>query len=410
LNYAPELIGVGKFTGEIGRHFSDQGVDVIVVAAQPHYPEWQVLAPARNRYSVMQGRDGRIFRCPLFLRRPMRGVWRILAPATFTVTSLPVLVWAIIRYRPSTILCVEPTLFAAPAALALASLFKSRAVLHVQDLEVDAAFAVGHIGANRQIKSLAKAIESILLRKYDVVVTISRNMQEKLAEMGVPRERLELVRNWVDFEQIKPANKPSCYRNELGFSPFDYVVQYSGSIGRKQALHTLLEAARLLSDKTGIRFLIAGEGPEKDGLVRNYGALPNVTFLGLQPPNRMNEFLACADLHVIPQLAGAADLVLPSKLGGMLASGRPVLVQAAPCTELSTFLGKAVAYCEPGSADDMASAILRCHANRYNDSRMDWRLQLASQLSKRVAMDQFTRICELERPPVAVGANARAFQ
>ena len=65
------------------------------------------------------------------------------------------------------------------------------------------------------------------------------------------------------------------------------------------------------------------------------GALPNVRFLDLQPNDRLNDLLGLADIHLLPQRSGAADLVMPSKLTGMLASGRAILATASPETQLS---------------------------------------------------------------------------
>ncbi len=85
----------------------------------------------------------------------------------------------------------------------------------------------------------------------------------------------------------------------------------------------MLDAARLLKDRPDLYFVVAGDGPEKARLMRDYADLPNLRFLPLQPEERLCELLNLADLHVLPQSSGAADLVLPSKLGGMLASGKP---------------------------------------------------------------------------------------
>ncbi len=91
-------------------------------------------------------KDGvRVTRCPLILKRPMKGIWRLIAPLSFAVTSAPIAIWSTLRQRPKTVVVVEPTLFVAPMALLCARLVGARTLLHVQDLEVDAAFAMGHL-------------------------------------------------------------------------------------------------------------------------------------------------------------------------------------------------------------------------------------------------------------------------
>src|SRR5208337_4753655 len=111
-----------------------------------------------------------ILRCPLLLRAEMRGIWRLLAPLSFAVTSAPVTLWKIVTERPAIVLCIEPTFFVAPIAL-LARFSGARVILHVQDLEIDAAFAVGHLRGDR-LTNFALWLEPRLLRRFSSVVTI----------------------------------------------------------------------------------------------------------------------------------------------------------------------------------------------------------------------------------------------
>lgn len=165
---------------------------------------------------------------------------------------------------------------------------------------------------------------------------------------------------------------------------------YSGNLGAKQGLNVLLEAAERLSDQPRIRFVIAGEGPAKPDLIARYGALPNVRFSPFQPYERFSTFLGLADLHVLPQEADAADLVLPSKLGGMLASGRRIVAMAAPATELAAFLADAAILVEPGDASVLAAAIRAAAAMRRDDKgQAERRRSLALRLSKRRGLMSF---------------------
>jgi colanic acid biosynthesis glycosyl transferase WcaI len=166
-----------------------------------------------------------------------------------------------------------------------------------------------------------------------------------------------VVRNWVDLAHIFPLREASPYRAELGFRNGDFVVLYSGNIGAKQELDVLLQAAEELAPEGRIQVVVAGEGPAKAELQARFGHLPNLRFLPFQPYARLNAFLNMPDLHVLPQDRSTADLVLPSKLGGMLASGKPILVTAEPETELAQVLGDAVAYAMPGCARSLAEAI-----------------------------------------------------
>lgn len=390
INYAPEPIGVGRYTGELGAYLSQQGVEVEVIAAIPHYPGWAPRDGYGNVYKVEYRAATRVTRCPLVLREKMSGIWRVLAPLSFAVSSAPVAIWRILTFRPDTVLCVEPTLFNAPIALFFSKLIGARTVLHVQDLEIDAAFAVGHLAGN-WMQRISALFERTVLRSFDAVVTISNRMQERLEAKGVTNQRLSVARNWVDLEKIKPLNRPSMFRHELAVSEETFVVLYSGNIGLKQALNLVLEAATQLVAFPNFLFVIAGEGPEKPVLVDMYRHLPNVRFLPLQSEENLCELLNLADVHILPQHRGTADLVLPSKIGGMLASGKACIVMAEPGTEMHEFLAGAVIVVEPGNSEALANAILTANGTELDFRRKD-RLNLAKRFQSSINLTLLRRV------------------
>jgi colanic acid biosynthesis glycosyl transferase WcaI len=106
-----------------------------------------------------------------------------------------------------------------------------------------------------------------------------------------------------------------------------------------------------------IRFVLCGDGPYKAVLQNLAAGLTNVQFLGLQAGESFAELLKTADVHLIPQKAEAADLVLPSKLGGIFASGQPVIVMAKPGTGLAAEVAGAGLIIPPGDALALADAI-----------------------------------------------------
>jgi colanic acid biosynthesis glycosyl transferase WcaI len=160
--------------------------------------------------------------------------------------------------------------------------------------------------------------------------------------------------NWIDLDTVRPLTAPSSYRAELGIPADAVVALYSGNMGGKQGL---AEAARLLADEAGLQFVFCGNGAGKAELVRLTQGLPNVRFLDLQPMARLNDLLGLADIHLLPQRADAADLVMPSKLTGMLASGRAVVATAHADTELGRVLSSCGVLVTPGDAVGFAAAI-----------------------------------------------------
>jgi len=386
INYAPELAGVGKFTGEIGAHLAAAGHQLTVVTAPPHYPGWRA-GPGYSAGAWRTERHGQttVYRCPLYLNAEMRGFRRLLAPLTFALSSAPVALGQILTRRPGVVIAVEPTLFSAPVALFAARLVGASTVLHVQDLEVDAAFAMGHLGGGL-LGKLGRAWERRVLAGFDRVITISNKMAERLVAKGVKPDRLAVVRNWVDLGLIQPRPVSQRYRAELGLKASDFVALYSGNLGAKQGVGLLVEAARRLPD---IVFAVAGQGPMRRELEAVAERLPNLRLLDFQPEARFGEFLSIADVHVLPQERDAADLLLPSKLGGMLASGRPVIVTAEPDTELGEFLGDSCELTPPGDAEALAAALSQAKAAPPAPAKQAKRLALAATLAKDAGLAAF---------------------
>lgn len=356
INYAPESIGVGKYTGEMAGWLAARGHEVRVVTAPPYYPAWRVApgyAGWRYRREWMAGVE--VWRCPIWVPSHPTGPRRIAHVASFAAAGFPVML-AQRRWRPDLVLAVEPTLLCAVAALALARSCGARSWLHVQDFELDAAFALGLLASPRARRAMA-ALERRLMERFDRVSTISRAMRGRLIEKGVEEGRTALFPNWVDLETIRPLPYESPLKKVLDIPTETRVALYAGSIGRKQGLEVLVEAARLLVGRTDLLFLLCGNGAGRARLVQAADGLPNVRFLPLQPPDELNALLNIADLHLLPQLPGAADLVMPSKLGGMLASGRPIVATAVPGTEVHEVVQRCGVVVPPERPEILANAI-----------------------------------------------------
>jgi colanic acid biosynthesis glycosyl transferase WcaI len=128
-------------------------------------------------------------------------------------------------------------------------------------------------------------------------------------------------------------------------------------MSNKQGLELIVEAARKLDrHDSNIRFVLCGAGPHKATLQSLAEGLTNIQFLGLQAGESFARLLETADFHLIPQKAAAADLVLPSKLGGIFATGRPVIVMANPGTGLAAEVAGAGLVIPPGDASALAAA------------------------------------------------------
>lgn len=337
INYAPELTGAGKYTSEMAEWLAEQQHEVRVITAPPYYPSWQIEKGYQPWVYTREWLHGvEVFRCPIWVTERPNGIQRLVHLASFALSSLAVLIQHLF-WRPDVILVVEPAFFCVPAALVMARLTGARSWLHIQDFEVDAAFALKALPSIDWLKRLAGEIERWLMQRFDRVSSISTQMVDRCIDKGVPSERTVLLPNWVDCERIYPLSRPSSLRTRLGFSKADTVVLYSGNMGAKQGLDLLLDAAQLVPD---FQFVLCGEGSARARLQERVKAqrLSNVHFLPLQPFAQLNDLLNMADIHALVQRDAPADLVMPSKLVGMLASGRPILATARPDTAIAAVM------------------------------------------------------------------------
>jgi len=358
LNYAPEPTGIGKYTGEMAAFLAARGHQVRAVTAPPYYPHWRVTAGySAWAYRREECQGVRVYRCPLWVPAHPSGLTRLLHLSSFALSSLPVILGQAF-WRPDLLLCIAPAIASAPAGWLAARLGGSRAWLHIQDFELDAALRLGMLPALlRPLERLLLAAERILLKRFERISTISQRMLEHLWQKGIPPERTASLPNWVDTSLITPLPGPSPLRSAWGIPENQTVVLYSGNFGHKQGLETLVQAARLLQDEPGILFLLCGEGAARPLIEQHAQGLSNLRIQPLQPAEHLNDLLNLADIHALPQRGDTADLVMPSKLGGMLASGRPVIAAAAPGSELAGVVGPLGVIVPPEDPAALAEAI-----------------------------------------------------
>lgn len=353
LNFSPEPTGTGKFTGEFAQHLSRQGHDVRVICAPPYYPWWKLDAK-HSSFFYRRERLGAIsiLRCPLYVPAKPTKLRRIIHLVSSGLSLLPTVLFTK-GFKPDLVFNVQPTLATSLAATLHATAAGSPLWLHVQDLE---------IAAGKQLRMippfllrLAGGIERWIYSRCKGISTISGAMATRLMERGSPVVP-QVFPNWVDTKAIRPIESDS-YRRELGFAPDDIVALYAGNLGEKQGLEIILGAARRLASDPKLRFVLAGDGSAKDRLMELAQGQANVRFLPLQPAERMNEFLAFGDIHLVPQKAGVGDLVMPSKMTAILAAGRPVVVTASPEDELAEVADQCGISVLPGDTTGFANAI-----------------------------------------------------
>lgn len=362
INYAPELTGIGKYSGEMAEWLACQGHDVQVITAPPYYPSWKVDKKFKNRYKSTDLNGVRVHRCPLYVPKKLSTFKRIMHLATFSMSSSFKLV-TLYRFKPDVIINVVPTLFTSLPTILFARAVNAKSILHIQDLEVDAMFGLGM--ANGKGAAIAYKLESWLLRKFDIVSTISQSMIKKTILKGVEKNKTLFFPNWSEVQRFSNINTKVCFRNEWGLIKQDKVVLYSGNIGEKQGLDLIIDASIAFINKPEVKFVIVGQGAGLQKLQDLVAAkaLHNVIFKPLVPYEHLPSLLAMADCHLVVQRKGVADAVLPSKLTNILACGGNAVITAENTTELGLLCEQYpnIAVCvEPECVESLVIGIQQC--------------------------------------------------
>lgn len=270
-------------------------------------------------------------------------------------------------------------------ASGLARRTNCRMIGYLQDIYPDVAVALEKVSNNWAIRRLRKSLFSIYQR-CDKMVVLSEDMKQLLLEGGVSAERIQIVTNWADTNTISPIESQNRFSEKFGLQG-KFVAMYSGNLGLTQRLEQFVEAASLLRDDPDIQFVFVGRGARRAALEKQVASLElkNVMFCDYQPLDELSHSLSAADIHLIPLTASLSRCLMPSKLYGILAAGRPYLTNAPPSSELFQIttqecVGLTV---EAGSSQAIAEAIRTAR-------RESGRLVQMGQTARKLALDRYT--------------------
>jgi colanic acid biosynthesis glycosyl transferase WcaI len=395
LNYKPEPVGIGPYTTGTAEYLVQAGHNVTVVSGKPYYPDWKIQESYRQPGVISTVENGaEVLRVPLYVPAKPTGVRRLIHHASFALRALPVMLGAARKRRPDAVICVAPSLISAVVARGIAKAFGAKMWVHIQDFEVEAAFATGLLRDGGWLTKVARAYEKWCLTATKVS-TISPQMCVKLRQLGVQDSSIYEFRNWANIDDIKPLERESVYRAQWNITT-PYVALYSGNLGNKQGIEIIVDVARRLTERRDLTFVVCGNGALREQLIAAARGLPNIKFFDLQPAEMLSDLLGLATVHLLPQIAGAADLVLPSKLANMLASGRVVLATANPGTGIAIEVEGCGVVIPPGDAAEMArtlEALLADEAGRQRYGTVG-RARAEARWSRHGILQNFEQVLE----------------
>jgi putative colanic acid biosynthesis glycosyltransferase WcaI len=328
--YAPDHAATSQLLTELCEDLVSEGDEITVIASRGGYLGGAPpLPPKETRRGV------RVVR-PLstrFGKATLSG--RLADYATFWVTSA---LAAAVAARPDVLLVLTtPPMIAAGGAL-VARARRLPLVTWVQDVYPDAAVALGVLPprgpslSRAALLAMARATHHAAAR----IIALSDGMADRLEKQGAPRDRIRVLPNWADGRAIRPMPREGHpFRRAHGLEG-RFVAMYSGNLGKGHDVATFIAAARRLArEAPEILFLFIGDGARKPEAQALAQGLDNVRFLPYQPHDTLGESLSAADVHLISLREDLAGLLVPSKLYGALAAGRPIIYVGPPSCEVA---------------------------------------------------------------------------
>lgn len=257
-------------------------------------------------------------------------------------------------------------------AALLAKKLKVPFVFAIHDVFPDSLVSAGLTDEGSMIWRIGRWIEKYTYNRADSIIAISTGIESNLLNKGVPREKLVVVNNWIDVEEVfyVPKNKNTLY-DELGLDRNQHYLVYAGNLGHAQNVSLILETAQILKDYPEVQFLIFGSGGEEEAIKYSIERqrINNVRLFPLQPTERVKEVYSLGDAGLVLCKKGFGTSAMPSKTWSIMATGRPVIASFDLDGELSKLIQcNSCGYCcPPDNAEALAENIKLLFSQRLSE-------------------------------------------
>ena len=298
--------------------------------------------------------------------------------------------------RPDLVMCLTDPPIVGDVALAIARLYRAPLLVVSEDVFPEIATELGRL-TNPVLVSVLRRLVGFYLQRADRIVAIGERMRERLVAKGAAPDRITVIPNWVDTTAIVPLDRDNEWAAQHKLAG-RFVVMHSGNVGHAQNLDTLVRATTFLRDLPDLTVPIVGFGArhvELRELVRRLEA-DAVRFFPYQPREVLSESLGSAHLHYVGLARGLSGFVVPSRLYGILAAGRPVLVAADPDSETARLVGDVGCgvVLPPDRPDLVAAAIRDARDGRLDLDEMGLRARAYAEheADRTVALGRYRRL------------------
>ena len=357
--FPPEVNAPAQRVMDFAKAWREAGHDVTVLTAFPNHPAGVIYDGYRLRLLQRETVDGiKVVRTYVY-PAPNKGAFlRCINYASFMVSAATV--GAIAAGKADIVIATSPQLLVGAAGYVISRLNRSPFVLEVRDVWPEALAAV-HARLSGAPYALLAGMAKFLYKRAAKIVTVTHGAQETIKKHGVKEDKLELIPSGICSDMTRPVPPPGDIRRSFGDGD-QIIVSYVGTHGMAQKLSTVLEAAQLLSREPRIRFLLVGDGADKEELLQQKETLGlrNVHFFDQVPTNDALRYIAASDICVVPlRKAELFRQTIPSKMYEIMACGRPmVLAVDGEARELMQNASAGL-FVDPENPAALAAAILR---------------------------------------------------
>jgi glycosyltransferase involved in cell wall biosynthesis len=361
--FPPEVNAPASRTYENAKRWVRAGHEVTVLTCHPSHPGGVVYPGYKNSVHAWEEIDGiRVLRVGTYLSANKGFVRRTANYVSFMVSAV-LQCWRV--KNVDLVVSTSPQFFCGMGGYFVSRLKRRPWVLEIRDLWPESIIAVGAI-TNRRVIRMLEGIESFLYRKADRIVSLTNAFKRHIMARGIPAEKIAIVTNGADLERYVQGERMNDLRKELELDEGVFLASYIGTHGMAHGLGTVLRAAKRLEGEPGIRFLLVGDGAERERLLKEKEemGLTDVIMLGQQPKERMPLFLSATDACLVLLIKSELfKTVLPSKIFEAMAMGRPIVLGVEGESRELIEEGGCGMCIEPENDEELAEAILNLAKN-----------------------------------------------
>jgi colanic acid biosynthesis glycosyl transferase WcaI len=300
--------------------------------------------------------------------------------------------------RPDVVISMTDPPFIGAAAELVARRYRVPLVVISQDVFPEIAVRLGRLTNPLVIGALGVIIGSYL-RFADRVVVIGETMKKRIIEKGVSPDRVTVISNWGDAERVSPGPRENPWAVEHDLVD-KFVVMHFGNVGHAQDLDTLIRATTFLRDLDDLVVPIIGVGARLQELTELAAAIEadKVRFLPWQQYEQRALPISAAHLHVVGLARGLAGYIVPSRMWGVLAAGRPVIAAAEDESETAAVVRETGCgiVVPPGDPLALAEAIRACYEGVYDLEEMGRRARAyaETETDRSIAVARYRTVLE----------------